>query len=214
MNRLRAREGKTERGHFQRLTLDSALRALPARSYAEGIQGTPDTSRATLRSSRNQETCSHLTGTPASVRSPQAPLLAPRLLLREPRGRGVWFPSRLTIGPQHPGPARSLSVNPDVINTPSIVLPEPAGEACIWNLALEEIKVWPWEPCPGEGEEGWPGASWREGRLRTGGPASLVPAPPFTSVTLDKNFSSLGLSFHMCKMGLQHPPLREKLVGV
>ena len=50
---------------------------------------------------------------------------------------------------------------------------------------------------------GW-GASWRKGSLRFRALDGLLPvycAP----LTLDKNFSSLGLSLHMCKLELQHP---------
>lgn len=52
------------------------------------------------------------------------------------------------------------------------------------------------------------------GALGPGVPDSLVPVPWHTSVTLEENFTSLSLSFHMCKMGLQYPLLREHPVGV
>lgn len=60
--------------------------------------------------------------------------------------------------PSAPASPRAQSVNPDIINTPSIALPEWAGKAPIWNSALAEIKVWPSGTLP-QGRGGLAGLS-------------------------------------------------------
>lgn len=86
--------------------------------------GTPDTWSATLL-------------WPCTICSTQQLFSAP--CLREPAGPRSLVPVTADNGPSTL--AQGLSVNPDLIHTPSIVWPLRAGEASIWNSALAEIKA-------------------------------------------------------------------------
>lgn len=184
-----------------RLTLDSGSRALPTRSYVERF-------RAPLAPE----------GYPGIPEGPVLPAAAwearpcarPARLLREPPGPRCLVPITADNRPSAPEQARSLSVNPDIINTPSIVWPS--------GLVRPPSGIRPWqrskcdrlEPCSGRGglaggssalcPVGW---AWACGERGASGPGVLAarcqahgtPRSRWTGAPL------LRACVHVCKMG-------------